>query len=116
MTARTGRSAAKGDVAHTQPAHRSRTSDRSRASGLPEAGDHPQVVDRQQVADRITVALIPGVSEDLQRLQDWTKLSKTDITNRAITLYEFIEAQLRAGNDILIRDKKTRETQSVVIL
>src|SRR5207244_3765036 len=30
MTARTGRSAAKGDVAHTQPAHRSRTSDRSR--------------------------------------------------------------------------------------
>jgi hypothetical protein len=110
MTARTGRSAAKGDVAHTQPAHRSRTSDRSRTSGLPEASD------RQQVADRITVALIPDVSEDLQRLQDWTKLSKTDITNRAITLYEFIEAQLRAGNDILIRDKETRETQSVVIL
>jgi hypothetical protein len=110
MTARTGRSAAKGDVAHTQPAHRSRTSDRSRTSGLPEAAD------RQQVVDRITVALIPDVSEDLQRLQDWTKLSKTDITNRAITLYEFIEAQLRAGNDILIRDKKTLETQSVVIL
>jgi hypothetical protein len=110
MTARTGRSAATGDVAHTQPAHRSRPSDRSRTSGLPEAAD------RQQVADRITVALIPDVSEDLQRLQDRTKLSKTDITNRAITLYEFIEAQLRAGNDILIRDKKTRETQSVVIL
>lgn len=110
MTARTGRSAAKGDVAHTQPAHRSRPSDRSRTSGLPEAADRPQV------ADRITVALIPDVSEDLQRLQDWTKLSKTDITNRAITLYEFIEAQLRAGNDILIRDKKTLETQSVVIL
>ena len=110
MIARTGRSAAKGDVAPTQPAHRSRTSDRSRTSGLPEAAD------RRQVVDRITVALIPDVSEDLQRLQDWTKLSKTDITNRAITLYEFVAAQLRAGNDILIRDKKTRETQSVVIL
>lgn len=110
MIARTGRSAAKGDVAPTQPAHRSRTSDRSRTSGLPEAAD------RRQVADRITVALIPDVSEDLQRLQDWTKLSKTDITNRAITLYEFVAAQLRAGNDILIRDKKTLETQSVVIL
>lgn len=110
MIARTGRSAAKGDAAPTQPAHRSRTSDRSRTSGLPEAAD------RRQVVDRITVALIPDVSEDLQRLQDWTKLSKTDITNRAITLYEFVAAQLRAGNDILIRDKKTLETQSVVIL
>lgn len=110
MIARTGRSAAKGDAAPTQPAHRSRTSDRSRTSGLPEAAD------RRQVVDRITVALIPDVTEDLQRLQDWTKLSKTDITNRAITLYEFVAAQLRAGNDILIRDKKTLETQSVVIL
>lgn len=110
MTARTGRSAAKGDVAHAQPAHRSRTSGRSRTPGLPEAAD------RKQVVERITVALIPDVSEDLQRLQDWTKLSKTDITNRAITLYEFVEALLRAGNDILIRDKKTLETQSVVIL
>ena len=110
MTARTGRSAAKGDVAHAQPEHRSRTSVRSRTSGLPEAAD------RRQPVDRITVALISEVSEDLQRLQDWTKLSKTDIANRAITLYEFVEAQLRAGNDILIRDKKTLETQSVVIL
>lgn len=109
MIARIGRSAAQGDVAHTQPAHRSRTSDRSRTSGLPEAAD------RQQVADWITVALIPGVNEDLQRLQGWTKLSKTDIVNRAITLYEFIEAQLRAGNDILTRDKKTLETQSIMI-
>ena len=110
MNARTGRSAAQGDVAHTQPSHRSRTSDRSRTSGLLEAAG------RQQVVGRVTVALIPDVSEDLQRLQDLTTLSKTDIVNRAITLYEFIEAQLRAGNDILIRDKKTRETQSVVIL
>ena len=109
MTARTGRSAATGDVAHTQPAHRPQTSDRSRIPGLPEAT-------RRQVVNRITVVLIPGVSEDLQHLQDRTKLSKTDITNRAITLYEFIEAQMRAGKDILIRDRKTHETQSVVIL
>lgn len=109
MTARKGRSAAQGDVAHTQPAHRSRTSDRSRTSALPEAAG------RQRVADRIAVSLIPDVSGDLQRLQGWTKLSRTDIVNRAITLYEFVEAQLRAGNDILIRDRKTLETQSVVI-
>jgi len=66
--------------------------------------------------DRITVALIPKAAEDLQRLQDRTRLSKTDITNRAITLYEFIDAQMRAGQDILIRDRSTGETQIVRIL
>ena len=66
--------------------------------------------------DRITVALIPKASEDLQRLQDRTGLSKTDITNRAITLYEFIDTQLREGRDVLIRDNETNETQVVRLL
>ena len=65
---------------------------------------------------RITVALIPKASEDLQRLQDRTSLSKTDIANRAITLYEFIDAQIRAGRDVLIRDNATGETQLVRLL
>ena len=68
------------------------------------------------VVDRITVALIPKAAEDLQRLQDRTSLSKTDIANRAITLYEFIDAQMKAGRDILIRDNETGETQVVRLL
>jgi hypothetical protein len=71
---------------------------------------------RTQVVDRITVALIPKAGEDLQRLQDKTGLSKTDIVNRAISLYEFINAQIRAGRDVLIRDNETHETQTVLIL
>jgi hypothetical protein len=71
---------------------------------------------RPEVADRITVALIPKVSDDLQRLQLRTGLSKTDITNRAITLYEFIDAQIQAGCEVLLRDVRTGETQSVVML
>jgi hypothetical protein len=77
----------------------------------------PQRTERiTQPAERITVALIPKAGEDLQRLQERTALSKTDITNRAITLYEFIDAQIRAGRDVLIRDSKTGETQLVRIL
>jgi TnpA family transposase len=45
-----------------------------------------------------------------------TSLSKTDIAHRAITLYEFIDAQMRAGRDILIRDNTTGETQVVRLL
>jgi len=66
--------------------------------------------------ERITVALIPKVGAELERLQDQTSLSKTDIVNRAITLYEFITSQLDEGRDLLIRDSSTGETQVVRLL
>ena len=65
---------------------------------------------------RITVSLIPRAEEDLRLLQERTSLSKTDLVNRAITLYEFIDAQMRAGRDVVIRDNETGETQVVRIL
>jgi hypothetical protein len=58
----------------------------------------------QASSDRITVALIPKAAADLQRLQDRTNLSKTDLVNRAISLYEFIDKEMSAGSDLLIRD------------
>jgi hypothetical protein len=81
-------------------------------------GTEPVIADpiRPPAVDRITVALIPKAGEDLQRLQDRTSLSKTDITNRAITLYEFIDTQLRAGRDVLIRDNEAGTTEIVRLL
>jgi hypothetical protein len=73
-------------------------------------------VTRQPSADRITVALVPKVGEDLQRLQDRTSLSKTDLVNRAITLYEFIDAQIRNSHDLTVRDNATGETQIIRLL
>ena len=85
-----------------------------------QGGNNPVTKDavrqQQQQPDRITVALIPQSTKDLQALQDRTSLSKTDIVNRAITLYEFIDAQLRGGHDLIVRDKKTGETQLVRFL
>jgi hypothetical protein len=83
-----------------------------------EAGVRKQqpAVDQRTAADRITVALIPQASDDLQRLQDRTGLSKTDIANRAIILYEFIDSQLKAGRDLLVKDNETGESQLVKLL
>lgn len=67
-------------------------------------------------AERITVALIPKAAEDLQRLQDRTGMSKTDIVNRAVTLYQYIDAQLQANRDLLIKDNHTGEHQRIVLL
>jgi hypothetical protein len=70
----------------------------------------------RQQPDRITVALIPQSSVDLQHLQDRTSLSKTDLVNRAIALYEFIDSQLRADQALIIRNQKTGEAQLVRLL
>jgi hypothetical protein len=73
-------------------------------------------VARPAPADRITVALIPQAAEDLQHLQDRTGLSKTDIVNRAVSLYDFINTQLREGRDLLIRDNEAKETQVIRLM
>ncbi len=49
-------------------------------------------------------------------MQDRTGLSKTDIANRAITLYEFIDTQIRTGRDVLIRDNEAGVTEIVRLL
>jgi hypothetical protein len=104
MTARADNSSAReDDVVRARPAAWQRPGGGSQANGLP------------QVADCIAIALIPQVRAALQRLQARTNLSQTDITNRAITLYDFIEAQLSAGRELLIRDEGTGEIQRVLI-
>ena len=81
------------------------------ASPAPSSADS-----RPPVVDRITIALVKQAGEDLRTLQDRTGLSKTDVVNRAISLYEFIDALIKAGAEILVRDPRTRETQLVRLL
>jgi hypothetical protein len=66
--------------------------------------------------ERITVALIPRAGADLQKLQERTGQGKTDIVNRAISLYEFIDAQVSAGRELIVRDQVTGETQLIRLL
>ena len=67
-------------------------------------------------AKQLTVALIPTAETGLRRLQERTNLSKTDLANRAITSYEFFDAQLHAGRELIVRDRRTGESQLVRFL
>jgi hypothetical protein len=58
--------------------------------------------------ERVTVALIPKVAVDLRRLQATTGLSGTDIANRAISLYAFLDAQMAAGRRLLLESDGER--------
>jgi hypothetical protein len=65
------------------------------------------------LGEHITVILIPSVADQLRCLQKNTNLSATDLTNRAITSYAFLDQQMRAGNDLMVRDNWTGETKLV---
>lgn len=49
------------------------------------------------------MVLVSKVAEDLERTQGRTDLSKTDIVNRAITLYDFLDGERGSGAELLLR-------------
>jgi hypothetical protein len=53
--------------------------------------------------EEITVLLISKVVDELYRTQERTDLSTTDIVNRAITLYDFLNGELDSGAELLLR-------------
>lgn len=55
------------------------------------------------VDDRVTVALVSKAATDLQSTHERTRMSKTDIVNRAVSLYEFVEAEMSAGAELMVR-------------
>jgi hypothetical protein len=52
---------------------------------------------------RITVSLVPAAEESLRQAARQTGLSKTDVVNRALQLYEFINIELSTGADVIVR-------------
>jgi hypothetical protein len=80
------------------------------------AGKSETEAPRQLVTERITVGLIPKVTAELQQVQDRTGLSKTDIVNRAISLYEFLEGRLSSGDELLLRRAGGGELELIRLL
>lgn len=68
------------------------------------------------VGERITVGLLHRVASELHALNVETGMTKTDLVNRALTLYSFVMKQLDKGNDLLIRDNETGETERITIV
>jgi Ribbon-helix-helix domain len=71
---------------------------------------------QRQLLDRMSVSLIPRTVEELEQLHEKTGMSKTDIVNRAISLYSFVTEQLDSGQDLLVRDRHTGELQLIQLL
>jgi hypothetical protein len=53
--------------------------------------------------DRFPVSLSPQTVLDLQMLKDDLGVRKTDSINRGVSLYRFVQQELAAGNQLLLR-------------
>lgn len=51
----------------------------------------------------LTVLLVPKAARHLDRTRSRAQLSDTDIVNRAISLYDFIDGQLASGAQLVLR-------------
>jgi hypothetical protein len=66
-------------------------------------------------AARLTLNLIQPAVNDLAQLQEWTGLSKTDLVNRALQLYAFVEKAVQDGGSLVVRDSKGNLTAIKVL-
>lgn len=62
---------------------------------------------------KISIGLIAKAARDLRRTQERSGMSVADIVNRALTLYEFVDSCLAAGDQILVRRQGARRLEQV---
>jgi hypothetical protein len=70
----------------------------------------------EYVINRITVGIIPKVWTELLRLIADTKFNRTDVVNRAISVYAMVNDNVRNGYELVFRDPKTGKERIVEIV
>lgn len=70
----------------------------------------------EYVITRITVGIIPKVWSELQRLMESTKFNRTDVVNRAISVYAMVDDNMRDGYELVFRDPKSGKERIVEII
>jgi hypothetical protein len=68
------------------------------------------------VINRITVGIIPKVWTELMRLMSSTTYNRTDVVNRAISVYAMVDDNLRDGYELVFRDPATGKERIVEII
>ncbi|NJP52885.1 hypothetical protein HCJ93_23160 [Streptomyces sp. SBST2-5] len=61
------------------------------------------VKSRPQGNERYSVTLVPPAVDAISKLVDATGLTKTDVINRAVQIYAFLEERMAKGNDVMLR-------------
>ena len=63
--------------------------------------------------ERVTVNLVVRASRALQRVVDLTGDSRTDVINRALQVYAYMEEVNANGGDVYVRESKDSDLKVV---
>ncbi|MFD9999826.1 hypothetical protein [[Kitasatospora] papulosa] len=61
------------------------------------------VKSRMPASERYSVTLVPPAVEAISKLVETTGLTKTDVINRAVQIYAFLEDRMGDGNEVMLR-------------
>ena len=64
----------------------------------------------------MTVGIIPKAWVELIELITNARYNRTDVINRAISIYAMIDQQLRSGNELVFRDPTSGKEKTVEII
>ncbi|MET8811869.1 hypothetical protein ABZW47_07690 [Streptomyces sp. NPDC004549] len=59
---------------------------------------------RLPASERYSVTLVPPAVEAIGKLVEVTGLTKTDVINRAVQIYAFLEERMAEGSEVVLRD------------
>jgi hypothetical protein len=65
--------------------------------------------------ERVTVNLTPRSVRALRNVVGWTHYSKTDVINRALQVYEFVQQIVETGGSVHIRQTRDGELERLTI-
>jgi hypothetical protein len=65
---------------------------------------------------RVTVNLTEHCASELQKLSDTTGYTKTDVVNRAIAIYNYLEEIQRNGGAIFVRENPDDDLDRLTLL
>ena len=68
-----------------------------------------------QSLEQVTVNLVDAASHALRQASDLTQLSKTDVINRALQLYAYIEQVMHDGGAVFVQSAGSSEPQQIKI-
>jgi hypothetical protein len=73
-------------------------------------------VDVVAVATRVTVGIVPSAAAALEKLMRRLGLNRTDVINRAITVYALVDDHISNGYELVFRDPETGKERLVTII
>lgn len=72
--------------------------------------------DEQEASHRLTVTFVPNAWREVMALVKATRDSRSTVISRAVSIYYLVHTAISSGQDVVLRDRATRQEKVLHIL